>query len=322
MFASLTYPASGQINRRKHQQDTAHVHPQPTSWPSYRNAPYVRGRPTARGRGHPPHRNRCLILNNSSRTQTADSSSELNDRSGNLFGADTESQPKPATGWIAKHDRHRQLINPAVYDKEMMTRTRDMEMTRIAKARQRDEREKIRFAKHLQNLARIRAAKESQASRANNGAFAHEVDIQGARYKVTNGGSRLVKITSIPSLYPLAVLLTSLSVTDTTTAVAPTPKKATVGGVTFFRSKHGNLYRSGVVRSRRSVLLSVSGGLMKNTQRRLTREESPRENHPVKKSSELCKRFTTTGSPFHPRHANARLGALDPTRDKVDRVRD
>ena len=38
---------------------------------------------------------------------------------------------------------------------------------------------------------------------------------------------------------------------DDINSAEATPKKTTVGGVTFLRSKNGNLWRSGVVRTRR-----------------------------------------------------------------------
>jgi len=52
-----------------------------------------------------------------------------------------------------------------------------------------------------------------------------------------------------------------------------TPKTATIGGVRFYRSKNGNLYRSGIVKAQRR------SGI-------------------IKKLDEPCRTFSTTGSSF------------------------
>lgn len=149
------------------------------------------------------HRNRSLILNNTTnKPYSGDATSGPKDNSEDSSTNDNSSgQLASAKGWIAKHDRHRQLINPAVYDREMMSRTRDLETTRKLKAQQRNEQQKLRFTKHLQNLARIKAAQSSRITSATPALPAPEIDIQGARYKVTNGGSRLVKILGIWTLW-------------------------------------------------------------------------------------------------------------------------
>ena len=83
----------------------------------------------------------------------------------------------------------------------------------------------------------------------------YEITLHGIRFRVTNGGSRLLKI---PGERPHTVYPKSRKDTDVETQLLddlnssqPTPKTANVGGVIFVRSKNGNLYRSGVVKARK-----------------------------------------------------------------------
>ncbi|KAI9812098.1 MAG: hypothetical protein M1832_000609 [Thelocarpon impressellum] len=125
------------------------------------------------------------------------------------------------------------LINAAVYERQVMTRAKDMEETRKAKARSRDEREKRRLNRHLQRLYQQQASTDKSSNGKTGTSPVYEIMIQGIRFRVTNGGSRLLKIP------------------DELHSTRPTPKRANVGGVTFVRSKTGNLYRSGIVKAKR-----------------------------------------------------------------------
>lgn len=83
----------------------------------------------------------------------------------------------------------------------------------------------------------------------------------------------------------------------------PTPKKACVGGVTFLRSKNGNLYRSGIVKAKKYVWISRPNSKLDCTKAidledMCTNLTFNRESGKVKKIDEPCKRFTTTGTPF------------------------
>lgn len=94
-----------------------------------------------------------------------------------------------ATGWIAKRDRHMQLINTSVYDQKTLSRAKAMEETRRLRAQQRDEREKAKINKHFQrNQAHATNTTPSSA------AIDHTVTINGLLFRVTNGGSRLARI--------------------------------------------------------------------------------------------------------------------------------
>ncbi|RAL66235.1 hypothetical protein DID88_005906 [Monilinia fructigena] len=80
----------------------------------------------------------------------------------------------------------------------------------------------------------------------------YEVTINGIRFMVTKNGSKLVKAPG-----------------DLTSANA-TPKTALIGGVKFYRSKNGNMYREGIIKA--------------------TRKRG------VSKINEPCRSFTTTGT--------------------------
>lgn len=84
---------------------------------------------------------------------------------------------------MAKHDRHRQLINTAVYSQHSQARTKALEKTRQEQLQRKGEREKQKLRGHLN---RIRGS-ASQAP--------YEVVVEGERYRVAAGGSKLVKIT-------------------------------------------------------------------------------------------------------------------------------
>lgn len=74
-----------------------------------------------------------------------------------------------------------------------------------------------------------------------------------------------------------------------------TPKKVVVGGVTFVRSKKGNLHRLGAVVAKRCVLNTVL--LSKD---HATTQNKHRKPSKIKRKNELCKRFSRTGTRFSP----------------------
>ncbi|KAK4451469.1 zinc finger CCCH domain-containing protein 3 [Podospora aff. communis PSN243] len=235
---------AGRINRHKNQQvglgsqqGSQHVVNHHTGYSGgWRRAahPY-RGYHSARV---PVYRNRTLVLNGNSQNKPAET-----DSSG-TSDASTSS-------WITKADRHLQLINTSVYEKESQARTRAIEQTRRQKRTMRDERERAKLVSHLNRMA-------------NNGAMAppgqtssdkYEITIQGIRFVVAKNGSKLVKVPGPGN------------------SIDATPKMAIVGGVRFYRSKNGNLYRHGIVKAQRQ------SGI-------------------VKKVDMPCKKFSMTGTCF------------------------
>ena len=161
-----------------------------TPWRSSRVAPYSRGRGRA-GRIAPnPHRNRTLVLNNKSGSSLhgAKELSRDSTPSGAKAVQSEDEEPlllQPTDRWVTKRDRHMQLINSSVYDKEIQARNKAIEETRRLKALQKDQREKQKIERHLNALT-------SRAGQATN--VVHEVSINGLKFHVADGGSKLVRI--------------------------------------------------------------------------------------------------------------------------------
>ncbi|KAH8786598.1 hypothetical protein BGZ57DRAFT_881526 [Hyaloscypha finlandica] len=247
---------AGQINRHKNGQNTdqqSRSHPyarnnkyggyqQPsTSWrPSrggYPSRGYLRG-----GQTPQVHRNRTLVLNGNTPAAGADASAS------NETDRPSASDSNSGAAWVTKQDRHLQLINTSIFEKDSQKRAKAIEQTRQQKLKQRDEREKARIVQHLQ-----RGNYNGPSTRATGTTANNELDVNGIRFRVVQGGSKLVKVPGDLN------------------AAKSTPKSALVGGVRFYRSKSGNMYRSGIVKAYRRTGV-------------------------VKKINEPCKIFTTTGS--------------------------
>ncbi|KAJ5183762.1 hypothetical protein N7492_001378 [Penicillium capsulatum] len=236
---------AGQINRHKNQstgsQPSQHVSRHAPSHPGWAPYHYNRGRG---GRHVPPHRHRTLVLKNGASASTQSSASSPAPPS----DTDAESRPPaPPSGWVAKRDRHMQLINSAIYDKEAQARTRAMEETRKFKEQKRTQREQAKVLRYAQGPAG--AATVATTAQPSAG---HQILVNDVPFRITNGGSKLVRLSNDPS------------------TANTTPKRVTVAGVSFVRSKNGNLHRLGAVTSKKPTA--------------------------VKKRNELCKRFTTTGT--------------------------
>ncbi|KAJ5455546.1 uncharacterized protein N7458_003810 [Penicillium daleae] len=276
---------AGQINRHKTQttqpyQPSSHqsqyVSRHAPSHPGW--APYSRGR--GRGRHVAPHRNRTLVLNNGTPASVHSNTSSPGPSSDN----DGEArQPTTSNGWVAKRDRHMQLINSAVYDKEKQARAKAMEETRKFKEQRRAEREQSKVLRYAQA-----ARGGATVSTTTQPAAAHQILVNDIPFKVTHGGSKLVRVSSMKALHDLCFPGTGLPVLDDPNTANITPKRVNVAGVTFVRSKNGNLHRLGAVASKMCVVETVNTRVYANCHRR-----NPTT---VKKRNELCKRFTTTGT--------------------------
>jgi hypothetical protein len=207
---------------------------------------------TGRGRGYPRggrtpqvHRNRSLVLNggvNPSLSETAST------KSSNDISTSSSTMPTSTSAWVSKTDRHLQLINPAIYEKQSQQRAKAIEETRKLKLRQRDERERQKISKHLQRMV-----DSSESTVPSN----YEILVQGIRFRVVKSGSKLLRVSGEGLIkcsgffgrFHLQDLCSHVLGDDN--AAKSTPKTATVGGVMFYRSKNGNLYRSGIVKAHR-----------------------------------------------------------------------
>jgi hypothetical protein len=249
---------AGQINRHKNQstqgQNDFSPAPYPTRHDTSRWAPY-RGRHYA-PRGRPvPHRHRTLILNNTAGQGQSFGSTPASTPGASV--AENNEGPTPTSnGWVAKRDRHMQLINSAVYDKEAQARAKAMEDTRKAKAQKKTQIEQAKVLSYAQGVGRqfppptVAAAPAAATHPAGYQLFFNDIP-----FRIARGGSKLIRMSNDPN------------------TANNTPKRVSVAGVTFVRSKNGNLHRLGAVTSKRNPTT-------------------------VKKKNELCKRFTTTGTQF------------------------
>ncbi|KAL4730474.1 hypothetical protein ACLX1H_002510 [Fusarium chlamydosporum] len=243
---------AGQINRHKNQQSgprfPPNSHPAHHRHNSHRHAssPY----PARQNRiGRPPaaHQHRTLHLNGDNSNASRSASS----------GAETP------PGWVSRTDRHRQLINANVYERESQTRAKAIEQTRQKKINGYRQREKTQFNEFLKHQAGASSAQTNSTGQ-------NELTVQGVQFRVMDGGKKLVKIPGACKIHNVPDLR-ALPVAGAANSSSRTPKTATVAGVKFFRTKTGNLVASRFV----------------NDQRR---------SGAVKKIDQLCKIFSTTGS--------------------------
>lgn len=151
-------------------------HPPSQLWRGARGAFSARGR--GRG-GAQPHRHRTLILNGSSAT---------NNQANPTNQQENIEPSQPA--WVSKTDRHLQLINPAIFEKDAQARAKAMEETRHLRLKQKDDHEKSKLSRHLQHLQHT-APTQARAT-----ATSHEVVIEGIVFYVTKNGSKLIKASS------------------------------------------------------------------------------------------------------------------------------
>jgi hypothetical protein len=240
--------------------------------------PYQHARGSARARGHyrggryqPQHRNRTLVLNGSgTQTPTGSDAGNASDQSGS---------------WVSRNDGSLQLISSSVYAKENEARNQALENVRRQKIQQRNMREKAKLQAYFAT-----GVGTGLPGSSTNVTGSYEIDIEGIRFRVTNGGSKLVKAAGTsPSGFTssLPFLSTDGNAGQNVPADA-TPKSTTVAGVRFFRTKHGNLVRDGVVRAYRYVALSLPVEL-------LTRANPRSHSGATKKLDVLCTFFSTTG---------------------------
>lgn len=151
--------------------------------------------------------------------------------------------------------------------------------------RHRESQERNRFLNHLHS-----AAYPSAVATDHTIAPVYEILVDGIKFAVVKGGSKLVKLPGAPCPAPLPTLwLRPLTHTGAGDANGPkaTPKMATVGGVKFYRTKTGNMYRQAAVKAQRYVTLSAADHA-------LTRPHH-RRCGAVSKVNVPCTKFSTTG---------------------------
>lgn len=227
---------SGRIQRQKLAQQAGLNHNHAESWRAQRGTPY--GGHFSGGASTPPHRHKVLVIDTQGNHESLDDDSDM--------------EEGEIPQWIRKDDRHLQLINTSVFDKQTLQRTLAIEKTKRKKIQHRTNQEKGMLARHIQTggqghrQTRKHAAAEGEKY----------LVVNSIRFLVTEGGSRLIKTDGRSDrTYSGLKILTYRE--DEPNKYYVTPKRANVGGVIFHRSKTGNLYRGGLVQLHRSACTTI-----------------------------------------------------------------
>jgi len=185
----------GQINRHKNQQQStssspysriAGVQQDNRGWRPARGGYGPRGFQRGR-RGTPIHRHRTLVLNGSKSSSAGGTGNSTDNDT-----PETASVTNIAPAWVSKTDRHLQLINPAIFEKQTQDRTKAIEATRKLRLKQRDEHERLKIDRHLQRLGTVPLSDPTRV-RPSATTTNYEIIIQGIKFRITKGGSKLVK---------------------------------------------------------------------------------------------------------------------------------
>ncbi len=223
----------------------------------------------------PVYRNRSLVLNGGSQ-QTPPGDAES--------GATSDAS---ASSWVTKTDRHMQLINTNVYKKDAQARTVAIEQTRRQKLALRDKQERAKLISHLNRVANSGGFGVANPQAAPAGKY--QIDVQGVRFTVAKNGSKLVRAPGASRPGTAGVAQGAHMDAGDGNAAKATPKMAVIGGVKFYRSKNGNLYRHGIVKAQRYVPRDYRVGP-------LTPAISGRQSGAVRKVNVPCKQFSMTGN--------------------------
>lgn len=138
--------------------------------------PY-RSRGGYRGSSLPAHRHRSLVLNGAN--QQGNKGTDVD--SGTASDASNSS-------WVTKNDRHLQLINSSIYEKDAQTRTRAIEQSRRQKLAKKNALERAKLIKHMNRMENSGGSADLQGS-----ANKYEIAFEGIQFIVAKNGSKLVK---------------------------------------------------------------------------------------------------------------------------------
>lgn len=176
-----------------------------------------------------------------------------------------------------------------MYDKIASDRNAAIEATRQQKLKQKDEREKARLQKHLQRVSKFSPSALPQASAVRD----FEMEVQGVRYRVTKGGSKLVRIGGRWLIHVFIWKQACLTIPGDINTGKPSPKSAVIAGVVFRRSKNGNLYRATIIKSQRYDYDAYHTFLLLCPAKNL----NSIENH-KRRINKPCKAFSNLGTFF------------------------
>lgn len=199
---------AGQINKHKQHPPAHHHAPRP---PPHFNQGASRWSPYG-GRGaFPPHKNRTLILGNKQPGSPPNSHPEP---------PQTALVPPPSAFVTARRAGVNQMMTKEAFERQQKMKA-DNQVKQLA----------VKQTRHGSNQTAT-ASKEP----------AREMEIEGIRYQLLNDGSKLIRL---PGENDLPVWRSqTLNIADPSADKKETPKKATIAGVEFLRTKHGNLVRA------------------------------------------------------------------------------
>jgi hypothetical protein len=147
-----------------------------------------------------------------------------------------------------------QLINSAIYDKEAQARTKAIAATQKGKQERRGKAEEAKVLRYAQGSRNPHVDATAASAPGGVSNFAsYQVFIHDIPFQVAQGGSKLIRQSSA-TLASCTSIGTGLRGLDDQRDADKTPKKVAVGGVTFVRSKNGNLHRLGAVMNKRYSL--------------------------------------------------------------------
>ena len=237
---------------------------------------------------HASHRNPTLVLNHGTSTPAQETSNfEEAKESTDIEENDQDMSvdkplATPTTSWISKRDRHMQLINASAFEinRALQDIATESSTPRTATPDK---------SKPTPPSATAASAPAQQPARD------HFIEIDGSRFQVCNDGSKLQREKGSlisPTATSGGVLISHAAAAGPSDQAKPTPKSVVIHGIEFVRSKNGNLYRSGVVRERRSVSTAKAVREAREPEKltaRRTLTAKPAGTKP-------CKRFTRAGT--------------------------
>ncbi|KAL8735865.1 MAG: hypothetical protein Q9181_002643 [Wetmoreana brouardii] len=209
-----------------------------------RSSPYRTAPRRGRGASRPYTRNHSLVLN--SKTTQSPILQPLN----SPVPTSGTDPLQPAAAYVTKRGRHKQLINASVLEKVTLQRKQAIEESQQRKALTTNQWERQRMHQYLKALdtkCDSSASSTAQLSSASRTQY-HQIEIDGLNFQMMKGGSKLARIYGPSDM------------------ARSTPKRTTVHGVTFVRSKQGNLYRSGVVRAGKHAARSADPASVTDSQ--------------------------------------------------------
>lgn len=123
-----------------------------------------------------------------------------------------------------------------------------MERTRKLREQKKTEYEKAKVLRYAQA-----PGAGAMVSTTANPAAGHQILVNDVAFRVANGGSKLIRISSAYSLRSLPRIC--LPFIDDPSTANNTPKRVKIADVSFVRSKNGNLHRLGAVAMKKWVLI-------------------------------------------------------------------